>query len=149
MQCPERIGRVGPVPASSVRPSQCISCLRVLPASGAVLRLLDASAAYRMSICRNICFSWCLCKRACGVWGLRGVGQLDHALRFAQEPASIVLVFAQVLPGIAIWLHSRLYHLRCCTVFCSVESIARDKAAKVVTAEDPLYHKLHILRCCF
>lgn len=78
----------------------------------------------------------------CRVWGLRGVGQQNRVLCFAQEPASILLLFCQALPGVAIWLRSRLYHLCCCTVFCRAQSVIKDKTAKAVTAEDPLYRKL-------
>lgn len=85
---------------------------------------------------------WCLCspgvcmQRLGTAWG-RAAEPCS-----AREPVSIRRLLCHALPGIAIWLHSRLHHLRCCTLSCGAQSITTDKAAKAVAAEDPPYRKL-------
>ena len=119
--------------------SECVlpACLRsCVGALGCKCCLSDVHLQKRLILLVGVCaVQACVCR----VWGLCGVGQQKHALCFAREPASILLLFCQALPGIAVWLRSRLYHLRCCIIFCRAQSIMRDKAAKAVTAEDPLY----------
>lgn len=134
-QCPSISVCLLPV-SECVLPASLRSCVGCL---GCKCCLSDVHLQKCLILLVGVCtVQACVCR----VWGLCVVGQQNHAQCFAQEPTSILPLFWQVLPGIGIWLYSRLYHLCCCTVFCRAQSITRDKAARAVTAEDTLYCKL-------
>lgn len=100
--CPGNVGTVDPVLAASV---PCVlpvpECL--LPA---VWGLLPDIHLQKCPVPLVFVLSQCVYR----VWGLCGVRQPILALCFVQEPTSIFLLSSQALPGLAIWLCSRLYH---------------------------------------